>query len=270
MDASDVTEILAGVAAGRLAVEDAAELLRSLPYGDVGTALLDHHRSLRQGLPEAVYAPGKSSAEVGEITAELLRSGTGPVIVSRADSAQQAAVEAICALAGVDVVASGPSEQRTLVARPAPRREPSVLIVTAGTSDGPVAEEAESVLIALGYAASLGSIASSSILMSSLMQKPRLSWPAWKAPLRQWWADSLVALSSLCPPLLATVPLLKGLLLCFPCFLLVLRASPWWVSITASVPPWPSTEHLGGTHESACMVLLCLGRGRRHDAWLAP
>ena len=155
MDASDVTEILAGVAAGRLAVEDAAELLRSLPYGDVGTALLDHHRSLRQGLPEAVYAPGKSSAEVGEITAELLRSGTGPVIVSRADSAQQAAVEAICALAGVDVVASGPSEQRTLVARPAPRREPSVLIVTAGTSDGPVAEEAESVLIALGYAPTL-------------------------------------------------------------------------------------------------------------------
>ena len=144
MDASDVTEILAGVAAGRLAVEDAAELLRSLPYGDVGTALLDHHRSLRQGLPEAVYAPGKSSAEVGEITAELLRSGTGPVIVSRADSAQQAAVEAICALAGVDVVASGPSEQRTLV-----------LIVTAGTADGPVAEEAESVLIALGYAPTL-------------------------------------------------------------------------------------------------------------------
>lgn len=155
MDASDVTELLAAVAAGEIAPDVAAQILRNLPYAAIGSALVDHHRSLRQGIPEAVYAPGKSSAEVAEITAELLSSGSGPVIVSRADAAQEAAVAAVCEATQVELALSGPLGQRTLVARPAPKREATIVIVTAGTADGPVAEEAEAVLLALGYAPAL-------------------------------------------------------------------------------------------------------------------
>ncbi len=151
MDASDVTDLLAAVADGRLGPAEAARMLRTLPYAELGTALIDHHRSLRQGIPEAVYAPGKSAREIAEITAELLSSGSGPVIVSRADELQEAAVAAACEIANVELAPSGPAGQRTLVARPAPKREAAVLIVTAGTADGPVAEEAEAVLLALGY-----------------------------------------------------------------------------------------------------------------------
>ena len=152
MDASDVTDLLAAVADGRVAPDAAAQTLRTLPYAELGSALIDHHRSLRQGIPEAVYAPGKSVMEITEITAELLNSGTGPVIISRADEHQETAVDAVCRAANVELAPTGPTGQRTLVARPAPKRDASVLIITAGTADGPVAEEAEAVLLALGYA----------------------------------------------------------------------------------------------------------------------
>jgi pyridinium-3,5-biscarboxylic acid mononucleotide synthase len=151
MDATDVTQLLDAVAEGRVAPAEAAAALRSLPFAELGTALIDHHRSLRQGIPEAVYAPGKSVLEVQHITAELLATGSGPVIVSRADEHQEAVVVAVCEQAEVEVVRSGPVGQRTVVARCAPKREHQVLIVTAGTADGPVAEEAEAVLLALGY-----------------------------------------------------------------------------------------------------------------------
>jgi NCAIR mutase (PurE)-related protein len=152
MDTRDVEAILEQVAAGSLTPQEAARLLARLPFSDVGPALVDHHRSLRQGLPEAVYAPGKSPDEVARIAAELLDVGTGPVIVTRADDEQADAVAQVAAAAGVELARVGSPRVGTLTLRPAPKRASRVVVVAAGTADGPVAEECEAVLLAMGFA----------------------------------------------------------------------------------------------------------------------
>ena len=68
--------------------------LRRLPFADVGDALVDHHRTLRQGMPEAVYGPGKTPEQCVRIVGELLDHGTAPVLVTRASDDQVKAVVA--------------------------------------------------------------------------------------------------------------------------------------------------------------------------------
>jgi NCAIR mutase (PurE)-related protein len=152
MDTHDVAAILDEVAAGTVAPADAARSLARLPFADLGPAMVDHHRSLRQGMPEAVYAPGKQPDEVALITHELLEAGSGPVIVTRADDAQASAVRAVATSDGVELSESPGNTHTTLTLRPAPKREARVVLVTAGTADGPVADECEAVLLAMGLA----------------------------------------------------------------------------------------------------------------------
>jgi hypothetical protein len=95
MDKPALERLLADVSAGICPVEDAVRQLRRLPFADLGFARVDHHRQLRQGLPEAVYGPGKTPEQCGAIVAELLAGSTGPVILTRADTVQvEAAVGA--------------------------------------------------------------------------------------------------------------------------------------------------------------------------------
>ena len=68
-----------GVSAGTVSPDEAVERLKRLPFSDVGDALVDHHRHLRQGTPEAVYGPGKTPEQCVLIVAELLAHGTGPM-----------------------------------------------------------------------------------------------------------------------------------------------------------------------------------------------
>src|SRR6202044_2351615 len=84
MDASTLRTLIDNVAAGRCTPDDAVRQLRRLPYSDLGFARVDHHRDLRLGMPEAVYAPGKSPEHCAAIVEELLRATTGPVLVTRA------------------------------------------------------------------------------------------------------------------------------------------------------------------------------------------
>jgi len=151
MDTSDVETILTQVAAGDLEPADAARLLARLPFSDLGHARIDHHRSLRQGMPEAVYGPGKAPREVAEIVTELLASGTGPVIVTRADEAQITAVRAVAERSGTEVSVTGHESSAAVVLRPAAVLEARVVVITAGTADGPVADECVAVLHAMGY-----------------------------------------------------------------------------------------------------------------------
>ena len=145
MDAEALRTLLDDVASGRVTPTDAARRLERLPFADLGYARIDHHRALRQGLPEAVYAPGKTPEECAAIVSELLEHGTGPVLLTRADAAQAEAALA----ANPAGTAHGP----TLVWRPAERRRPErVLVVTAGTADAPVADECAAVLGAHGFA----------------------------------------------------------------------------------------------------------------------
>jgi hypothetical protein len=142
MDPEALEDLLAGVAAGRVDPADAAARLSRLPWADLGFARIDHHRALRQGLPEAVYAPGKSVDHCVAIVGELLEHGHGPVVITRVDEAQGAAL--VAAHPGATIVG------RTLTWRPADAVTAEVIVVTAGTADLPVAEECVAVLAAYG------------------------------------------------------------------------------------------------------------------------
>ncbi len=147
MDDRSLTRLLDEVAAGIVTPDDALRSLRRLPFADLGYARIDHHRRIRQGIAEAVYAPGKTPEQCAGIVVELLDSpdGATPVVLTRADAGQVAA--ALAAAPGGRVVGS------TVVWRAAPSRPGSVLVATAGTADLAVAEECVAVLAANGVTA---------------------------------------------------------------------------------------------------------------------
>ena len=147
MDRPALEALLGDVAAGRVEPGEAAARLARLPYADLGMARVDHHRALRQGMPEAVYGPGKTPGQCAAVVGELLAHGCGPVVLTRTDEAQRASVLAL----HPGALVAG----RTLVWRPAPPRDAVVTVVTAGTADLPFAEECVAVLAAFGVGAKL-------------------------------------------------------------------------------------------------------------------
>lgn len=136
-------QLLEDVKTGTVHPDDAVARLRRLPFADLGFARVDHHRALRQGMPEAIYAPGKAPQHCAAIVAELLEHGTGPVLLTRADDTQAAAA--------LERNPGGVRTGRTLVWRPADTRPGGILVITAGTADLPVAEECVTTLRALGF-----------------------------------------------------------------------------------------------------------------------
>ncbi len=146
MDRAGIRKILRALRSGKTTVADALEALRSLPYDDMGFARLDTHRGLRRGAPEAVYCPGKSPAQVEAIVKRLAADG-GPVIATRASPEVARRIRRAFA---ADRVEYHP-DARILVVDPKRVRRGSVLVVTAGTSDLPVAEEAAVTAEALGH-----------------------------------------------------------------------------------------------------------------------
>src|SRR4051812_9630869 len=94
MDEVELRAMIDAVRSGDLAPDDAVARLRRLPFADLGDALVDHHRALRQGAPEAVYGPGKSAEQCVRIVDELLTHGSGPVLLTRASDEQLKAVVA--------------------------------------------------------------------------------------------------------------------------------------------------------------------------------
>jgi len=155
MDDIELTTLLDDVRSGAVAPDDAARQLRRLPFVDLGFARVDHHRQVRQGLPEAVYGPGKSPAQCAEIVAELLEHGSGPVLLTRADSDQVAA--ALERNPGGTLTPGIPTTgARALVCwRPASGRTGRIAVVTAGTADLPVAHECMATLVAYGFSPAL-------------------------------------------------------------------------------------------------------------------
>jgi len=155
MDEPALRQLLEDVATGVCPPDDAVTRLRRLPFADLGFARVDHHRSLRQGLAEAVYGPGKTPEQCAAIVVELLEEpGTGPVLLTRADPDQVAASVAAAGAGGFgpgSVQANG--ALATVWWRPAPARPGRVLVITAGTADLPVADECAAVLGALGVGA---------------------------------------------------------------------------------------------------------------------
>jgi hypothetical protein len=146
VDEAALRRLLDAVQVGAVTTDDALERLRRLPFVDLGFARVDHHRTLRQGMAEAVYGPGKTPEQCAEIVAELLTEpGPGPVLLTRADDAQVAA--ALDRNPGGQRTGSAPS---TVCWRPAAPRAERVVVATAGTADLPVADECAATLSAHG------------------------------------------------------------------------------------------------------------------------
>lgn len=146
MRPDEVRQLLEKVRAGEMDVAAAQQQLQYLPVEDLGFARVDTHRELRQGLPEAIYAENKTPEQVVAIATELLEKTSGPVLITRASEDVARAVAA----RWPDAVHH--SSARVTVLRPEIETSPLglVAIVSAGTSDLPVADEAAVVAQALG------------------------------------------------------------------------------------------------------------------------
>jgi pyridinium-3,5-biscarboxylic acid mononucleotide synthase len=137
MNKSTLLDLLASVERGELDATQAAERLANLPFEDLGHARIDHHRSLRSGLPEVIYAAGKSPTQTSEIFTRMAAAGSD-VLATRAD---QPTAEAV--LNAVPSAIHHP-HARAITLRQSAISDPRghIAIVCAGTSDLPIAEEA--------------------------------------------------------------------------------------------------------------------------------
>jgi NCAIR mutase (PurE)-related protein len=141
-----VRDLLGKVADGTLPVADALERLSHAPVEELDFATIDHNRALRQGYPEVIYCPGKTLDQIVAIAERIAERGDG-FLATRADAEVRAALGARFTSANLNELG------RTVwlaSEHPAPRGTGDVLIVTAGTSDLPVAEEAAVSAVALG------------------------------------------------------------------------------------------------------------------------
>ena len=150
MRAEQIESLLAEVAAGRLTPKAALDRLRHLPFEDLPFARIDHHRSLRQGQPEVVCCEGKTPEQVVAIC-ERLEAVDGAFLGTRASESVAARLRDRFPRVSWNPLA------RTVHLPPAerPQRAPvtgSILVVSAGTSDLPIAEEAAVVAEAFGHA----------------------------------------------------------------------------------------------------------------------
>ncbi len=138
MERGHLAELLAAVQRGDCSVGDALARLRGMPFEDLGFAKLDHHRALRNGFPEVILGEGKSPEQVCAI-AERMAAAGGNVLVTR-----------LAPEVGAQLLAAVPGFEYHATARLALRRAPgaapggrgTVLVVSAGTADLPVSEEA--------------------------------------------------------------------------------------------------------------------------------
>jgi pyridinium-3,5-biscarboxylic acid mononucleotide synthase len=147
--AEQIQALLSEVAAGRVAPQAALEKLRHLPFEDISFARVDHHRDLRQGSPEVVFCEGKTPDQVVAIC-ERLEAASGGFLGTRANEAVAGRVQGRFPRAVWNQLARtihlSATEQRVR-----PTATGTILVVSAGTSDLPVAEEAAVVAEVFGH-----------------------------------------------------------------------------------------------------------------------
>jgi len=138
MDSERIVELLTKVRGGKVSVSQAVARLRHLPFEDLGFAKVDHHRTLRQGFPEVIMGQGKQPKEIAAIV-RALRRRRANVLVTRLSAEKMAMVKKL--VSGLKYHAA--AHAATCVGKPIKiTGKGAVLVVCAGTSDIPVAEEA--------------------------------------------------------------------------------------------------------------------------------
>jgi NCAIR mutase (PurE)-related protein len=141
--------VLGAVASGQLGVAEGVAALRHLPFRDLGFARVDHHRWLRQGLPEFVYGPGKTDQQLRSIVLDLLEVDGPSVIITRLDETRSAPLRDLALQRGLPFEwHPGPGLLAILRSIRVTRGE--VLVLAAGTADLDVATEAEATARLLG------------------------------------------------------------------------------------------------------------------------
>ena len=138
MNINEVKLLLAQVKSGDQSIEDAVERLRQLPFEDLGDSVVDHHRSLRQGFPEVIFGANKSIEQIRRIIAALLAKGNN-ILATRLEEEK-----ALQLLKSYPAAAWHP-EARCLTIEAKPVEivgRGTILVISAGTSDIPVAAEA--------------------------------------------------------------------------------------------------------------------------------
>ncbi|QGY40291.1 nickel pincer cofactor biosynthesis protein LarB [Pseudodesulfovibrio cashew] len=149
MTSDALTKLLTDIRDGKVSVENGSELLRDLPYMDLGHTKFDLHRSLRNGFPEVVYGEGKTPEQVGEIFSRM--GDHHNILATRVSGEMAAHVLSVCPDAEYNAL----GRALTLARKPIEYREGEIAIVTAGTSDLPVAEEARATCEMLGSHATI-------------------------------------------------------------------------------------------------------------------
>ena len=148
MDLHSLTTLLSSLQDGSLSIEETLARLRNFPSENLPDACVDHHRSLRTGIPEVIYGASKTSQQIISIASALLKDG-GPFLATRVDMPKASLV--LDALP--QLIYHQEAQMLTCNARPeSPDRYKGYsVVVCAGTSDIPVAEEAKKTLITLGH-----------------------------------------------------------------------------------------------------------------------
>jgi NCAIR mutase (PurE)-related protein len=136
MNSVQLKKLLKQVQTGKVTIQEALQQLRTLPYEDIGFASIDHHRSLRQGFPEVIFCEGKTKIQITEIARKLLKKGN-PLLATRVTPEVARAIKRLNTKAVYHEAARVVS-----VADRKRNRVGEIVIVTAGTADIPVAEEA--------------------------------------------------------------------------------------------------------------------------------
>lgn len=137
MNSDSIRKLFQQVRQGKLSPDEAVERVRHLPFEDLGFAKVDHHRALRNGMPEVIFGKGKTPAQVAGIFTRLAQHG-GNLLATRADEDQFRAVKRAITKAEYRPLA------RAIVLKRDRKKygKGLIAVVSAGTSDIPVAEEA--------------------------------------------------------------------------------------------------------------------------------
>jgi pyridinium-3,5-biscarboxylic acid mononucleotide synthase len=140
MTEKHLRELLESVRSGKLSSQEAVERLKHLPFEDLGFAKVDHHRALRQGYAEVIFGKGKTPPQVAEIVRAMLRQkgSRQNILITRADAKIFTAVKRVSRAAKFHALSGVITVERTTEIT----GKGMILVVSAGTSDIPVAQEA--------------------------------------------------------------------------------------------------------------------------------
>jgi hypothetical protein len=134
---SQLEDILKKVRSRKLAPQQALRILKDFPYQDLAFAKIDHHRELRKGFPEIIYSPGKTIDQIVKIARQIVKKGSNLLVTKAGPEVFEALSKKI-----PGALYNSPAEAVFLLQKKPPAGKGKIAIITAGTSDIPVAEEA--------------------------------------------------------------------------------------------------------------------------------